>query len=243
MAISSFNLIIWSLAVILAIYAAYRKWFKKDNFIAVVDMFHLDGEGQFIRDMTPFKAYKKSFRSKEGEKTIHWIEIVGKKKKYLWRPIKFNETITTLMGNRYCALAWLGNNDFRLLSPKINKFKFTKLENGTYKKEKDENYSLEMINEEDHYFLAEMYETLNSLYALQESWFDKYVKPHIAIMLVGMICLLIVFGTSKDVKEMSQANLETAKTTKSMFQSALDKLTQTKVDDNTVKTSNAGAPP
>lgn len=225
------NVILWAAVGLAVIVAAYVTFFTAKP-ICSVTIYGLNKEN-FVKHKKPYKGYLKKTRNKGNEKTIYWFEIRGNGQKYTWRPIQYNEFVTTSDGKRHVTLAHLGLNDFRILNPVMNHYKYQKEANGLYRRKSQKSLSFEVYTEEDQYFLADVYDELDELYKRKEGWWEQ-IKPFATIAVVGLVCLLLIWSTADKVLKTSENN---EKTTNIMVD-FLEKRTSRQVDENTEVTQN-----
>lgn len=234
------NQLILISAAVMVIIAIYVTFFTGKPMCSVT-IYGLN-KGAFVKHEKRYGGFLKKTRNKSKDKTIHWFEIKEKKlfggKKFNWRPIAFHEFITTSRGKKHVTLAWLGGNDFRVINPEVNLFKYIPVEKNVYKRVKKKSLKFSVYTEEDQYFLADIHDELSELYKRKEDWFEK-LKPYIIIGITVIGCLLLIASTSKNVLQASENNQNASSWIVGYFETKLSK----SPDSKTTITTNTGGDP
>jgi len=243
------NWYIWGGVILCILLLLFSKVGKKRPYCTATLWEYINGA--YIKHDIFYECYIQKMRNNSGDKTIYWTEIIApqsfikgllsfliKPKTLLWRPINHKDITSTKQGSRHINLLWLGKNDFRIMKPNMTKFKYVPLDDGrTYKREFSKSLELEIMNDEDHYFLAEVYDQIEMIYKKKEGLMDM-IKPYIPLAIIAIACIIMVYASGKNMSEMStnmNAVEEKRISFEERFMGYMGNITGQKIDENTVK--------
>jgi hypothetical protein len=172
----------------------------------------------YVKHDGVYNCHVKTGTNQSKEKRIYWTEItkqggiiddikeyLGMTKPMLWRPINHKDTISTKGGKRHINLLWLGKNDFRVMKPHVTDWEIIDIKDkaldvSVARVKKQQNINLEVIDDEDHYFLASIYDQLDTIYRKQNDLWDN-IKPFILPALIMFCCIIAIYLTAKTNSE------------------------------------------
>jgi hypothetical protein len=164
----------------------------------------------YVKHDGVYNCHVKSGTNISKERRIYWTEItrqgnfiddikeyLGMTKPMLWRPINHNDTIATKGGKRHVNLLWLGKNDFRVMKPEIKEWEITAIKDRKAKEteakiKRVQNINLQVIDDEDHLFLATAYDEIDSIYRKTADMWDN-IKPFILPALIMFCCIIAIY--------------------------------------------------
>jgi hypothetical protein len=226
------NIAIWIVAGILSIVAIYMKFFASGKTICKVVIFEEDG-GKIIQHTTAYNGVVREATNQSKTKKLRWLFITGIKKNFIIPQSKYF-TFTTGKINKTLYLLWNGKDSFKIIKPKLNKFKYqAEMVNGSkyFKSVPMQHVQFNMTDDDWEHMESELKDTLENIYKEKESLFKK-LQPYYALAVVALVCIAGIYmiqktavATSNDVKE-----------NKNWIQNIIESQTTQRVDDNTVIT-------
>lgn len=187
----------------------------------------------FVDHGRVYKAHILSVRDPETGNKIQWLHIAILKKN--WKIPKADELTPTLKGQRLATLAWFGGNDFRLI--KLSTYVYKKVGDKLYKKLKITQKTLRIIPDDLKHLDYQVSNQIDQL-MYKGNWFDKYLKPHMTLIIVGFLCVMMVWIVTTKMAEKMDATGDKVENLGERFVSYIQTATSKKVDDKTTVTSN-----
>lgn len=236
------NVLIWVAVGIALLVAGYYKFIiqrKSDISITIYE----DRGNIFIKHKNDYPGKFKKVSNNETGRTIRWLEIKGINRFWIIPNSKDLNQSTT--GKKNLTLAWFGGNNFRVIKPKLKKFKYIKAgksKNGEilFRKVPTETAQFEILTEDYKFIDYELDETLDQIYQKKQSLFDK-LKPYYTISAIVLVAIMAMYITAKQNTTTSENNLNTGQ----ILANAIQGVSEKNIDQNTQvssleKTTNSG---
>ena len=220
---------ILTVILLAVLYFAYEKFIGKKPYCYV--RIKEKRGNSFVDHGTAYKAFIKKNQYKNGS-VIRWLYISGINK--VWRVPKSTEFSPTSKKNKLIELAWFGENTFQIL--KTDTFMYKK-DKGQWKRIKANETNLRVVPQDLKYMDYELSTKIDELTS-EDNWFDKYLKPYMTLLIVGGICFLMIYTSVNTIsKEMGETREEMS-SLGNKFVSYVTSVSNTKVDDNTIKSKD-----
>lgn len=184
----------------------------------------------FIDHGSIYKAFISRVVDPDSGSMLTWMTIEGIKK--VWKVPKGEDFSDTLSKHKLLELAWFGGNSFQIM--KTDSYMYFKEDKHTYKRKKATAAALRVVPEDLKYMDYEL-ERKITLLSNDLSWFDKYLKPYMTYIIVGVICLLMIVITTKSVsKELADTRTEFSGATQALI-GYVDGRGKENIDENTAR--------
>jgi hypothetical protein len=226
------NIMIWIAIGVLGIAALYIKFFANGKTICKVVIFEEDG-GKIIQHTKTYEGVVREATNKSETKKLRWLYITGLKKNFIIPQSKFF-TFTTGKINKTLYLLWNGKDSFKIIKPKLNKFKYqAEMINGNkyFKSVPMQNVEFNMTDDDWEHMESELKDTLENIYKEKESLLKK-LQPYYALAVVALVCVAGIYMIQKT----AVATSNDAKENKNWIQNIIESQTTQRVDSNTLIT-------
>ena len=187
----------------------------------------------FIDHGKVYKGVVHKVRDSETSNYLKWMHIEKLKKN--WCIPKGEDLTPTLKGHRLVTLAWFGGNHFQLV--RLTKYGFKKLKDGHYKKYPLNKVTLRIIPDNLKHLDYQISTNIDRL-MYDSNWFDKYLKPHLTLIIVGFLCVAMVWIVTNQMGTKMSETAAEVKNFGERFVSWAKQPSQTTVDSKTVKSPN-----
>lgn len=225
---------VFTIALIFAIVLSINYLFTGRKAYCMIRIRERIGNG-FITHEKSYKGFSRFVVNKDTGKKIVWLSIGGLKK--VWKLPTADDFLQVKGKNRLLELAWYGGNKFRAI--KISNHVYLKAKDQTkrYVKKPANKVSLRILPEDLKYVDYECDTNIDRLSA-NTNWFEKYFKPHMSLIITGVIVFLMVYTCTKMIMaELGEQRSETKNWMDNVINFAKDKM-NTEVDSKTAKSPN-----